>query len=482
MLDIFWNACKVGTLRRSDGRNSCTTQSMKKILLSCSCLAIALCCAAPHLQAKGEAAKVGDAKKRHHKKGKAPTPVSVVADMRAAVAFIAVEAKKDLNAKSKQERPFWAGLKLASESLDKMEKGIKAKDASMLTGLEGVGRGVEMVGTSWGVLRGGEKASKVGRGVLALHGAYEFFETHYGPVAARHKKGGSISAAEKASFAKAQAEQKKLKGSLTKLQAGAGKNTLQGRMVIDLLRQLAALADLSADSVDHYCSYMHHWNRFETTFYAYNDCIEVWYPEFYASWKTVYTEYAVVRTIFASASSSYYTGWDYTSDAVESYGDYYESTVSVERSEITSSESYVESYEESSATEEVASQEEELEAEYSTSEDEEESFADAAMDDSDDADGDGVSDEEDADDDNDGVADEADTDDDGDGVSDEEDTDMDENADEDSDDSDDDGIADDDDTDDDNDGTMDADDGDDDGDGVDDADDGGDDAGDGGEE
>ena len=455
---------------------------MKKILLSCTCLALALSCATPVSQAKTAAVKTDDAKKRQHKKGKAPTPSSIVADMRAAVAYIAREGKKDLNVKSKQERPFWGGLRQVNDSLDQMEKGIKSKDATMLAGLNGVSRGVELLGTSWGVLRGSKKNSKVGRGILALYNSYHFFKTNYGPVVARHKKGGSVSASEKAAFAKAQGERKKLSLSLTRLQAKAEKNSLQARLVADLLRQLAELADLSADSLDHYCTYMYRWDQFTATFYAYNDCVEVWYPEFYSSWKTVYSEASTSSTIFTSGAWSYYTGWEYTTDSVAAYSDYYESTVSVESSEISTSESFVESYEESSATEEVASEVEELEEDYVAEASEEDSFADEAMDDSDDADGDGEADDEDTDDDNDGITDEADTDDDGDGVSDDADTDMDEDADEDSDDSDDDGIADDEDNDDDNDGTMDADDADDDGDGVDDAEDGDDDADDGGED
>ena len=441
---------------------------MKKIILSCSCFILAVACTASLAPAKEAAANTKSTGKRHHKKGKTPTPASLVKDMRAAVAYIAREGKKDLNIKSKQQRPFWAGLKLVNESLDQMQAGIKAKDAKMLTGLNGVGRGVEMLGTSWGVLRGSEKDSKVGRGIMALYKSYQFFGSHYGPTVARYKQGGSVRASEKSAFAKSQALRKKLSTSLTKLQAKAPKNSLQARLVADLLRQLLDMARFSADSLDGYCAYTYHWGRFETAFYAYNDCIEVWYPEFYSSWKSTYSDYTLISTIFTANSWSSYSNWDYTADAVESYGDYYESTVSVEKGEASTSESFVESYAEASATEEVAAEVEELEEEYTADAEEEESFADSAMDESDDADADGVDDEEDADDDNDGVEDESDTDDDGDNVPDGEDTDMDEDADEDSGDSDDDGIADAEDGDDDNDGTMDADDGDDDGDGVDD--------------
>ncbi len=423
--------------------------------------------AAPKPISKGKTA-------RYNKKGAKPTPASLVHDMQEAIAYIAIEGKKDLNPKSKQERPFWGGLKLASESVDLMESGIKAKDSSMLKGLDGLGRGIGQIGAAWGVLRGGAKTSKIGRGVLALHAAYETYLTNFGPVVARYKKAGPVSKGEKVSLLKAQGEAKKLRASLTKLQAKAGKSSLEARMVTDLLRLLAELAKISVDNSSHYCQYMHYWERFSVTFYSYNECIEVWYPVFYSNWKTVYTDYSVVSTVFSSGAWSWYESWDYTSESVESYGDYYESTVEVETSELTEEETFVESYEESSATEDS-----ELEAEYEVGSADGEvdgSFSDEAMDDSDDADADGVEDEADTDDDNDGTADAADTDDDGDGVSDAEDVDMGPGADQDSEDSDDDGVSDADDTDDDNDGTMDTNDGDDDGDGVDDsADDAGDD-------
>jgi len=434
--------------------------------------------AAPKPISKGKTANGKTA--RHNKKGAKPTPASLVHDMQKAIAYIAIEGKKDLNPKSKQERPFWGGLKLASKSVDLMKSGIKAKDSSMLKGLDGLGRGIEQVGAAWGVLRRGEKTSKIGRGVLALHAAYETYLTNFGPVVARYKKAGPVSKKEQASLLKAQGEAKRLRANLTKLQAKAGKSSLQARMVNDLLRLLAELAKISVDNSSHYCQYMHCWERFSNTYYAYNECIGVWYPGFYSSWKTVYTDYSVVSTVFSSNSWSYYESWDYTSESVESYGDYYESTVEVEDSELTEVETFVESYEESSATEEVAAEDSELEEDYeagSADEEVEGSFSDEAMDDSDDADADGVEDDADTDDDNDGTADDADTDDDGDGVSDAEDVDMGPEADKDSEDSDDDGVSDADDNDDDNDGTVDAKDGDDDGDGVDDSADSADDAG-----
>ncbi len=417
---------------------------------------------------------------RHNKKGAKPAPTSLVHDMQEAIAYIAIEGKKDLNPKSKEERPFWGGLKLASESVDLMESGIKAKDSSMLKGLDGLGRGIGQVGAAWGVLRGGEKTSKIGRGVLALHAAYETYLTNFGPVVARYKKAGPVTKGEQASLLKAQGETKKLRASLTKLQSKAAKSSLEARMVADLLRLLAELAKISVDNSSDYCQYMHCWERFSNTYYAYNECIEVWYPEFYSNWKTVYTDYSVVSTVFSSKAWSYYESWDYTSESVESYGDYYESTVEVEASELTEEETFVESYDESSATEEVAAEDSGLEAEYEVGSADGEadgSFSDEAMDDSEDADADGVPNEADTDDDNDGTADEADTDDDGDGVSDAEDVDMGPEADPNSEDSDDDGVSDADDTDDDNDGTMDANDADDDGDGVDDSADSADDAG-----
>jgi len=455
---------------------------MKTAVLTFSLIALTASASIPSSTARETPApKAKDAPKgtRHPKQGQNPVPQSIVHDLREAVAYIAIEARKDLNPKSKAERPFWNGLKLASESIDQMEKGIKSKDAGMLKGLDGLGRAVEQIGTAWGVLRGSERQSKIGRGVIALHAAYETYLTNYGPVVARYKKGGPITAAEKANFGKAQAQSKKLKASLTKLQAKAGKSSLEARMVSDLLRLLARLSEISADNASHYCQYMHYWERFSATYYAYNECIEVWYPEFYTQWKTVYTDYTLVSTVFTSSAWAYYSGWDYTTEAITSYGDYYESLVEVDSSEVTAEESFVESYDESAATEEVATGDSELEQEVETGSADEEvegSFSDEAMDATNDSDGDGVENDADTDDDNDGTMDTTDNDDDGDGVADTEDTDMDESADQDSGDSDDDGVSDADDTDDDNDGTMDADDSDDDGDGMSDAEDSADDS------
>lgn len=396
---------------------------------------------------KAIAAKKAAASKGKNKKGEAPTPASLVADMEKAVAFIAKsagESKPAINPKAKEARPFWKGLQTIAEGVDEMKEGIKAQDDGMVDGLEDVGGGIITLTTSWGVIRGAYPQSQVGRGVIALSEAYNTYLHHYGPAVARYKKGGKVSPDEAAEVEKAHAVLAKLGDKLEALETKAKKNSYQQRMAVDLLLLVDELLEVKATNVKNYCKFIYQWDRLENALYGYTDIIEVWYPGFYKEWDVIADETEAVTGLFGD-NNGYYVGWNYIVEPVQNYGIYYERTAaisSVTIEQVSSYEETVEAYSEETAIEESSEESEEINEEIEVSEDEEHSLFEEVEASKDDQDGDGILDEDDADDDNDGTLDEADNDDDGDGISDADDDEEDDNMQADDDD-DDDGIADD---------------------------------------
>lgn len=384
--------------------------------------------------------------KGNNKKGAAPTPASLVEDMKASVVYIAKNAG-DISPKSKQARPFWGALQTIANSLDQMEAGIKGKNADMLKGLDGTGRGITQLAATWGIIRGAHPKSTVGRGVVSLSAAYEMFVEHFGPAVASYKQGGGkkgkLTPKEVALIEKSAGQLEGLLAHLEQVAAKAKAKSYQARMIQDLLSLIADLADIEGTDRRAYAKFLYQWDRLEYALAAYSEIVQVYYPDFYTSWQALDADCTAMGSYFTTEIWGYYESWDYTSISIENYDAYYEETAivaSVTESEESQYEESLEAYQEESATEESTEEEEEVDEEVAEAEeDDDTSLFEEVEDSTDDEDGDGVSDEEDTDDDNDGVADAEDTDDDGDGLDDEEDADDEEEEEEEEDD--DDGIA-----------------------------------------
>ncbi len=355
------------------------------------------------------AAKKAAAAKGKNKKGAAPTPASLVADMQKAVDLIAKQAqdaKEPISLKAKETRPFWDGLRMIDTSLAAMTKSLKAKDTSMAKALEDAGAGMVVLSTSWGILREAYPKSQVGTGVIALSEAYNLYSHHYGPAVARYKKGGKISPAEMAEVTKASTLLQSFRPKLAKLEKQAKHNTYPQRMAMDELMLIDELLALEMKHAKQYAAFLYQWERFKNTLYGYGLVMEHWYPDYFVKWDSCKADVVGVFGMFATAGD-YYTGWDYYSLPVTDYGVYYERTAvltTVTTAELASYEHTIETYSESTATEVSEEEETLINEETEVDEDEEQSLFEEVEMSADDHDGDGVSDEDDEDDGNDGSA------------------------------------------------------------------------------
>jgi hypothetical protein len=407
--------------------------NLRTTLTALACIGFT-CLSMPSLEAKTTSKKAPA--KSSNKKGKAPGPTDLVHDMQKAVAYIINAAEKSkISQKSTKTRPFWGGVVDAWEGLETMEGGIKSKNANMLVGLEDTGRGVTQLAASWGMIRGAYPNSTVGRGVIALHNAYEMYNEHYGPHLARYRQKQPLSAKEKANLARSSKQLDGLFSNLKKVNSKAKPKSYQQRMLndlVDLINGLDRTRNKGKGKLG-YASYMYQWNRLQQAMWAYSEIVSMIYPEFYEFWAVLEDDIEQMDTCFGSEEElfdAHYEDWDYTEDTIEEYDDYYEETAAicdVEEDEIDDSEENLDDIPEDDEEEELTDEEEELEddleEEFEEELDEEcidddQSLFDDVGESYGDDDGDGIDNEEDTDDDNDGVCDEQDADDDGDGVDD----------------------------------------------------------------
>jgi hypothetical protein len=383
-----------------------------------------------------------------HKKGKAPTAQSLVDDMRKAVIYI-VQQSEPINDKAKQTKPYWQGLSDTWDGLDLMEDGIAKKNSNMLKGLEGVGRGLTQTSASWGMIRGKYAKLTVGRGITALHNAYEMYSDHYGPAVARYRQKAPLSAKEKQHLAQSSKQLDALFANLNKVYGKAKEKSWQERLLKDLVGLINDLDRTRQKGKGKlgYASYMYQWNRLQNAMWAYSEIISIAYPEFYEVWSVLEDDIEVMDVCFGSEEEVFesYSEWEYTEETIEEYDDYYEEVAVIETIDETEEEALeedLEEYEEEEATVEDEELEEEFEEELEEEDVEsEDSLFEEVGESYGDDDGDGVEDEEDMDDDNDGVCDEQDMDDDCDGVCDTTDADTEEEEEEEMAEEDDNGIA-----------------------------------------
>jgi hypothetical protein len=380
---------------------------------------------APHAFAKPPKAAPSKQKVTTSKKKKkappAPTPISLVADMRKSVAFMAKSSKGGISTKSKTARPYWAALKSCNEAVDQIEVGIRSKDDRMLKGLNSMGRSLSQLSTSWGVLRKSHDNLEVGRGLIALSNSYNVYNSNYGPVAARKRLGGRVSEQELSRLNKCRGDTRQFRSQLVAMKSRSSTGSQVLRFVADLLYLCDQLDRFSGNDLDAYCGYCDQFDRLQYSMYGYGNVVQAWYPTYANQWNTVSTSYTSISTSFTYQSWSSYESWDYSSQSARNCDGYYETTAAVSdisSEDIKSYSSYTRDYSEEAAVEVSSEEMTAINAEVSLDEEESGTFAEEVGMGEDDKDADGISDEKDADDDNDGSKDSEDKDDDGDGIAD----------------------------------------------------------------
>jgi hypothetical protein len=218
-------------------------------------------------------------------------------DARKALAAMVKDARADqgLDPKTPKNKPFWKSTQSVARNLKTAEKGLLAKTNDFFKGVEGARKAGEELKVNWQLTDSKNKA--VLENGRTLDHALSALRQDFSKEAARKKKGGPLTAEEKAAFEKIKAKQKDLLGKIDKLQREATKDKalekglseiekqankiLNDPMTLDAYLAALYLLDAQAGLIRGYQYYVDKdWRADYTTLVNYVD----WYDTYYNEW------------------------------------------------------------------------------------------------------------------------------------------------------------------------------------------------------
>src|SRR5436190_1022585 len=134
----------------------------------------------------------------------------------------AARADNGLDPKTPKNKPFWKSTQLIAKNLKMAKTGLNAKSNDFFKGVTGARQAEEQMKVDWELTD--SKNKQVIENGKKLGHAIALLRTDFSKEAARKKKGGELTAKEKAEFDKIKAQQKVLLAKIAKLEAGAKKD------------------------------------------------------------------------------------------------------------------------------------------------------------------------------------------------------------------------------------------------------------------
>jgi len=134
----------------------------------------------------------------------------------------AARADNGLDPKTPKNKPFWKSTQLITKSLKMAKTGLAAKSNDFFKGIAEARQAEEQMKVDWELTD--SKNKQVIENGKKLGYAIALLRTDLSKEAARKKKGGELTAKEKAEFDKIKAQQKELLAKIAKLEAGAKKD------------------------------------------------------------------------------------------------------------------------------------------------------------------------------------------------------------------------------------------------------------------
>src|SRR5436309_5747855 len=196
---------------------------MKKLLSLSLCLSLSLFAVARAMKPAQILAVVAKSDQKKSAGDKADGKTLLDDANKALAAMIkAARADNGLDPKTPKNKPFWKSTQLIAKNLTVAKTGLSAKSNDFFKGVTGARQAEEQMKVDWeltdsknkGVIENGKK----------LGHAIALLRTDFSKEAARKKKGGELTAKEKAEFDKIKAQQKELLAKIAKLEAGAKKD------------------------------------------------------------------------------------------------------------------------------------------------------------------------------------------------------------------------------------------------------------------
>jgi len=134
----------------------------------------------------------------------------------------AARADQGLNPKTPKNKPFWKSTQLIAKNLKMTKAGLASKSNDFFKGIAEARQAEEQLKVDWELTD--SKNSQVIENGKKLGHAITLLRTDFSKEAARKKKGGELTAKEKAEFDKIKAQQKELLAKIAKLKAAAKKD------------------------------------------------------------------------------------------------------------------------------------------------------------------------------------------------------------------------------------------------------------------
>ena len=134
----------------------------------------------------------------------------------------AARADKGLDSKTPKNKPFWKSTQLIAKNLKLAKKGLAAKSNDFFKGIAEARKAEEQMKVDWQLID--SKNDKVIENGKKLGHAIALLRTDFSKEAARKKKGGELTAKEKAEFDKIKAQQKELLAKIKTLEKTAQKD------------------------------------------------------------------------------------------------------------------------------------------------------------------------------------------------------------------------------------------------------------------
>jgi hypothetical protein len=304
----------------------------------------------------------------------------------------AARADNGLDPKKPKNKPFWKSAQLIAKNLKMAKTGLAAKSDDFFKGIAEARQGEEQLKVDWELTD--SKNKQVIENGKKLGHAVALLRTDFSKEAARKKKGGELTAKEKAEFDKIKSQQKELLAKIAKLEADAKKDKALEKGLREMKKQAEHIVKEPV-TLDAYIATLYLLDVQIGLIRGYEYYVD-------KSWQADY----LVLVDWAHTYGTGYYAWEttvpYDWALVDISVDIHEDldiSESVSEEEISSEESYVEneSFDMSDAEEEEVAAEEDINEEVASADDDD-SMEDASDDEGQDMSDDDSSDDEGTDD------------------------------------------------------------------------------------
>ena len=211
----------------------------------------------------------------------------------------AARADKSLDPKTPKNKPFWVSTKKMGQQLNRAQKGLAAKNDDFFKAIGDARSTEQQMKINWQLT--GSKNTQVIENGKKLGRSLALLRTDFSKEAARKKKGGDLTPAEKQQFAKLKAQQTALLGKIKTLEAKAKKDKALAHGLGKIAKRANKIAK-APDTLDAYLAALYLLDQIEGMIYGYDyyvdkgwraDWIDV--PAWSRDWDTIYTDFVATE-------------------------------------------------------------------------------------------------------------------------------------------------------------------------------------------